>query len=203
MTLSDILKLHAILHNKRQLVFALIIIFIYYVIMALDITAVKGIIESNTFIITDSQITIIIDAGAKTEAVKKALAGRKPEAVFLTHEHHDHVTYAKDYEKEFGCPVHLIDHENDIVIKALTIKPILCPGHSAKSVVYLIHDYLFTGDVLFDDCIGRTDFMKNGEELMQQSLKKLLDVKFTIAYHGHGDPSSYEDQIKNIKSFIY
>ena len=86
-------------------------------------------------------------------------------------------------------------------IGSFKITPIFCQGHSAGSTVYLIGDALFSGDVLFSDTIGRTDLMPNGPELMQSSLKRLADIKFEIAYHGHYESSNYNEQQKNIRRF--
>ncbi|MCL2756128.1 MAG: MBL fold metallo-hydrolase [Firmicutes bacterium] len=168
----------------------------------MEIKTIVGHYGSNTFVINHLDKTIIIDAGAKPVDLQKALGGKLPDAIFLTHEHFDHVYYIEEYKKLFDCPVYIPPSEDKIVIGGLVVKPILCPGHSPQSVVYLIEDILFTGDVLFSDTIGRTDFMPNGWELMQGSLRKLLDVKFKIAYHGHGEPSDYDEQIMNIQSFL-
>ena len=120
----------------------------------------------------------------------------------MTHEHYDHVFYLDDYKKEFACPVHTPTTEGGIVVGDITIEPILCPGHSPQSVCYLIGDTLFTGDVLFNGTIGRTDLPGSDSALVQQTLRKLLDVKFKTAYHGHYEPSIYEEQQKNIRRFL-
>jgi glyoxylase-like metal-dependent hydrolase (beta-lactamase superfamily II) len=95
-----------------------------------------------------------------------------------------------------------VSDEKSFVVGGLEIKPYFCPGHSEGSVVYLARGELFTGDVLFADCIGRTDLMESGNELMQETLKKLQDVKFEMAYHGHYESSNYTEQQKNILNFI-
>ena len=166
------------------------------------IETVVGKIDSNTFIVQSCDTTIIIDAGAKLDDLQKALKGRKPSAILLTHEHYDHVFYLDDYKKEFTCLVITPTTEDEIVVGDIKIKPILCPGHSPQSVCYLIGDNLFTGDVLFNGTIGRTDLPGSDSALMQQTLRKLLDVKFKTAYHGHYEPSSYEEQQKNIRRFL-
>ena len=179
----------------------------------MKIQTIVGHFSSNTFVVEHLGRTVIIDAGAPIEKVKKALNDKQPDAVLVTHSHFDHVHCLKDYRANFRCPVFTPTDNKEIVLEKLVIKPILCPGHSPDSVVYQIEDCLFTGDVLFEDTIGRTDLtadakratpqiIKENEKLMQQSLKRLAGVKFKMAYHGHGDPSTYEKQIENIKWFI-
>lgn len=48
---------------------------------------------------------VIVDAGARTQDVQKAVGGRRVLGVFLTHGHYDHSVYATDYAKQFGCKV--------------------------------------------------------------------------------------------------
>jgi len=176
----------------------------------IKVHTVTGMIDSNTFVVESAKSVIIIDAGAPIEKIKEALdccrpeapGCCKPEAIFLTHEHYDHVYYLEDYEKEFGCPVHLPETEDEIVVGDLTVKPILAPGHSPKSVVYQIEDMIFTGDVLFSNSIGRTDFPESKPAAMQKTLKRLQGLDFRIAYHGHYESSSHDEQKENIKRFI-
>jgi len=179
----------------------------------MKIQTIVGHFSSNTFVVEHLGKVVIIDAGAPPEKVTKALGGKEPDAVLITHSHFDHVHYLKDYRSHFKCPVLTPTDEKEICFGELEIKPMLCPGHSPDSVVYLIDDCLFTGDVLFDGTIGRTDLtpqaqragaemIRENEKLMQQSLRKLLDVKFKTAYHGHGKSTCYEEQQKNIKSFL-
>ena len=168
----------------------------------MKIETVVGKIDSNTFIVQSGDTTIIIDAGAKLGDLQKVLGSRKPSAILLTHEHYDHVFFLDDYEKEFVCPVHTPTTEDEIVVGDIKINPILCPGHSPQSVCYLIGDNLFTGDVLFNGTIGRTDLPGSDPKLMQEALRKLLNVKFKTAYHGHYEPSTYAEQQKNIRRFL-
>lgn len=50
------------------------------------------------------------------------------------------------------------------------------PGHTPGSVVFVTDEIFFTGDTIFVDSIGRTDFPESDENSMLESLKKLLVV---------------------------
>ena len=193
--------------------------------MKIDI--IKGTLDSNTFIVSKGTTVLVIDAGAEIRDISDALGSRAPSAILLTHGHHDHTTHISDYASKFDCPIYChpqigedlgigqyhgdvkdpskfnnfksISDENDFKVGDLKIKPILCPGHSAASIAYMINGNLFTGDVLFNGTIGRTDLMENGHELMKNTLKKLLKVKYKTAWHGHGRSSTYKEQHRNIK----
>ncbi len=46
------------------------------------------------------------------------------------------------------------------------------PGHTPGSMVYDFGDFIFTGDFIFSESIGRTDFPYGDEKVMFQSLDK-------------------------------
>ena len=192
----------------------------------MKVEAIKGILDSNTFIATKGDTVLIVDAGATLPDVT-------PDAIILTHEHFDHIRHIADYAKEFDCPIYChpvliedlrsknfsrilgkvavpgnfdnfipVTDETEFQIGDFTIQPIMATGHSACSIVFKIDNNLFTGDVLFRAGIGRTDFMPNGPELMQATLKKLHEVSFDFAYHGHGGKSDFTDQHANIHYYM-
>lgn len=97
---------------------------------------------------------------------------------------------------------HSIKKDCSFKIADVSIEAITAPGHSTGCVLFKIGSGLFTGDVLFSNTIGRTDFIPDGPALMQQSLIKLQDIQFETAYHGHSSNSDFAKQQKNIKSFI-
>lgn len=76
------------------------------------------------------------------------------------------------------------------------IKVLDAPGHSEGHVVYLVDDppnvSLFSGDVLFQGSIGRTDF-PDGD--MATLVRSIHDTLFalpddTVVYSGHGGPTT-------------
>ena len=73
------------------------------------------------------------------------------------------------------------------------ISLILTPGHSDCSYTILIDDLLFTGDFLFKESIGRTDLYTGSSFIMNQSLKKIINLDLLkknedyYIYPGHGD----------------
>lgn len=84
----------------------------------------------------------------------------------------------------------LLSDEQVIVCCGLRIVVMHTPGHSGGSVCFKIGDCLFTGDTLFAQSIGRTDFPGSNPKEMMDSLRKLKGLKtdYTV-YPGHG-PSS-------------
>ena len=81
------------------------------------------------------------------------------------------------------------------------VQTLFTPGHTQGSVCYLVTDgekrYLFTGDTLFEDCIGRTDFPTGNALAMQQSLRRLIALEGDMPiYAGHGEDTSLDMERK-------
>lgn len=100
----------------------------------------------------------------------------------------------------------LLVNDNDIIkIGDDSILVMHTPGHSVGSVCYIINDIIFTGDTLFENSIGRTDFPGGSYNELLNSLKKLksLNGDYTL-YSGHGNKttlaieSAYNPYIRNI-----
>ena len=85
----------------------------------------------------------------------------------------------------------------------LKISCIVTPGHTAGSTTYLVEDektgekVLFTGDTLFLDSVGRTDFPTGDTSVLQNSLQELshLDGDYPV-YAGHGEDTTLERERK-------
>ncbi len=83
----------------------------------------------------------------------------------------------------------------------LSVKAIWTAGHTKGSCCYLISDgeqtALFTGDTLFQDSIGRTDFPTGDIGRMRASLKKLCELQGDYPiYAGHNEPTTLERERK-------
>lgn len=72
------------------------------------------------------------------------------------------------------------------------------PGHTPGSIIIRYDRYLFTGDLLFKDSVGRTDLPGGDPAKMKTSLSllKTLD-KNLIVLPGHGAETTLEDELKN------
>lgn len=60
------------------------------------------------------------------------------------------------------------------------------PGHTVGSCCFITEGLIFSGDTLFRECVGRTDFPGGSYSSMQQSLRKLAALKGDyLVYPGH------------------
>jgi len=101
--------------------------------------------------------------------------------VFDTHQHADHVSAARDLAKKANAELYLSKYEgydydtnfvedNDIIpFGKSKLKVIHTPGHTPGSLSYVVDDkYVFTGDILFVESIGRPDLRDEAEEFTEQ-----------------------------------
>lgn len=142
-------------------------------------------------------------------------------AVLLTHAHFDHMMAVNAVKAETGAPVmvhaaeepaltderinlssmvgtpyrttadRLLQDGETIKVGNLTFTVVHTPGHTVGSCCYLMGNLLFSGDTLFADSIGRTDFPGGSMTVMQQSLAKLCTYPDPIGVlSGHGEATT-------------
>lgn len=83
-----------------------------------------------------------------------------------------------------------IKFEGDEVFKIgdITVKVINTSGHTVGGVSYLVEEALFSGDTLFKESIGRTDFVGGDLKTLINSVKRLFTLPDnTAVYTGHGE----------------
>lgn len=169
--------------------------------------AVTGISRENCYFCQSGEELAIIDPGENAHFILQELSrhSKKPAKIILTHYHFDHVSAVPGILKELGeipvlChkadakrlefPVNVCLEDRDrIKVGEEEMKVLHTPGHSAGSISLLGDGYIFTGDTVFRDGYGRTDFEDGSEADMQRSLKQ-LSVVFRaglIVYPGHGE----------------
>jgi len=153
------------------------------------------------YILTTPNTTIIIDAAEATpiinELEKQNLA---PTHILTTHHHYDHVggnvALKQKYNlkivapaKEFSkVPAADIKAEESIplTIGDLTFDVIAAPGHTLGHVLYYLksENMLFTGDVLFNLCVG--GLFEGTIDQMAKSLEKIKALPdTTLIFPGH------------------
>lgn len=70
-----------------------------------------------------------------------------------------------------------VKDEDEIPFAACAIKVMHTPGHTAGSVCYLLENYIFSGDTLFRESAGRTDFPTGSSQQLISSLQRLAELK--------------------------
>ena len=133
--------------------------------------------------------------------------GLKIIKVIDTHQHADHVSAAKDLAQMTGSKLYLskleeyrlesekIEDGNTISFGTKQLRVIHTPGHTPGGMSFVLDDrYVFSGDILFVEGIGRPDLRDQAEEfaakLYDTLHNKLLkfgdDAKIFPTHHGEG-----------------
>lgn len=103
--------------------------------------------------------------------------------------------------------IHTVDDKESIGLDGIQLEVIHVPGHTPGSIALLLkkpeNKILFSGDSLFCQGIGRTDFPGAEAELLIKSIKQKLLILSddTIVYPGHG-PSSTIGKEKKTNPFL-
>ncbi|HEM56315.1 MAG TPA: MBL fold metallo-hydrolase [Thermodesulfobium narugense] len=192
-----------------------------------------GFIGANCYIIDfDDNNIALIDPGDEGERISREFDGKKLKWILLTHGHADHIMAVNmlkekfnpkiivsidekeiienpelNLSKQFGIPcsvkADLYVQEGIIKLDSHKVRVLETPGHTPGSVIYIIENYMFTGDTLFKDSIGRMDLPGGDKALMKKTLRRLseIEVDYTVL-PGHGPSTSLKREQKNNPYFI-
>lgn len=88
----------------------------------------------------------------------------------------------------------------EITIAGMTCKVIETPGHTVGGCCYYFEEpgFLISGDTLFQESVGRTDFPTGSMSTLVRSIREKLFVlpDETIVYPGHGDSTTIGSEKK-------
>ncbi len=78
----------------------------------------------------------------------------------------------------------------------MKLKVLHTPGHTPGGISLLIDDSIFTGDTLFSGSIGRSDLPGGSQEVLLNSIKKILSLdENLIIYPGHGPSTTVSEEL--------
>ena len=166
-------------------------------------TLIVGPLLTNCYILSSKKEVIIIDPGAGLKKILNEIKGKKLIYIILTHYHWDHTLAAKKLKEITGAkilihkskkdfikfqPDQYLDGGEEIRLGNEFLKVIHTPGHTKGSISLLDHNFIFTGDTLFKDGVGRTDLPGGSQKDLEKSLKELEKIikPGMVIYPGHG-----------------
>ena len=119
------------------------------------------------------------------------------------HDPQKNVSWMVGAKESYDADVFLKDEEI-ITLAGFEIKVLHTPGHTEGGCCYYIseEDVIFTGDTLFAQSVGRTDFPGGSMSQIVRSIKeKLLTLNEPgnletdiMVYPGHNDPTTIETE---------
>lgn len=166
--------------------------------------------SANCYVVragADAREALVVDPGGPTPAIDGHVA-----AILITHGDLDHVAGVADLADRtrapvYGPPQHLMPEERvtwlpvrpyttdyelrggeTLQLAGLDLEVIAVAGHSPDHVAFLADGALFSGDLLFERSVGRTDLPGGDWDALVGSIRVLLDrlPPDTVVYPGHG-----------------
>jgi glyoxylase-like metal-dependent hydrolase (beta-lactamase superfamily II) len=110
-----------------------------------------------------------------------------------------------NYNVPTSYPDFCVDLDEQILLKNnIQVQFIHLPGHTPGTSIIIIGDYIFSGDFVFKNSIGRVDFPYSSALDMKKSIKKFinLDLSDKIIFTGHGDNTSLYVEQDRIQKWI-
>lgn len=149
----------------------------------MDIKVIKvGPLETNCYILTIENESIIIDPGDDFNKIKEAIGTNKVIGCLVTHFHQDHIEALEEVVSHYDVEI------NKPKYGKFNYETIETPGHTFDSKTFYFKNIntMFTGDFIFKSSIGRTDLGGNDKDMID-SLEKFKQYDDDIIiYPGHG-----------------
>lgn len=142
--------------------------------------------------------------------------GFKITKILDTHQHADHVSSARDLAKITNSKIYLSKYEGyefdanfveaDDVISfgKSNLKVLHTPGHTPGSLSYLIDEkYVFTGDILFVESIGRPDLRDNAKEFTEELYTTLHEKLLSLPHYTLVFPTHHGQNVESSNGAFY
>lgn len=171
------------------------------------VTADAETFTCNAYLI-EGEVTALVDAGAMDGVVDVIREHVDDvDALFLTHQHGDHVAKLDEVVEAFSPAVyayadhdyrtHELEDGEMVTIGDELFETIYTPGHADDHVSFVSETSIFSGDVVVHDdgafdygSFGRTDRPDQSREDLIESIQRILErlpEGVEHMYAGHGD----------------
>ncbi|MBQ6921861.1 MAG: MBL fold metallo-hydrolase [Clostridia bacterium] len=124
--------------------------------------------------------------GAKLQADGAKVVISEKDAEKLLNDDNLAIYFGRDFQP-FKADI-TVNGGEELELNGIKVKVIATAGHTDGSLSFLVDDMLFTGDTLFFESVGRTDFKTGNRAALINSVKTLfaLDGDYKV-FPGHED----------------
>lgn len=158
--------------------------------------------RSNGYVVTLGEKRLLIDPGDDTPELLAAVS-EPPDAIFLTHDHHDHIGGLKRVVSVHPAPVYAMPESTiDVPFEALSdqdevlgLTALKTPGHSPDGVTFAAEGIAFTGDCLFARSMGRAKRPADYPALLQSGRRIVSLEQETRLFPGHGGSTTVAEEL--------
>lgn len=182
-----------------------------------------GELLANCYLLVSQNELLIIDPGGDEEKILKEIKKTKAKVKYIvaTHCHPDHTLAIEKTKQETRAKVLIhqaemgfidfkadgfLNEGDEIKIGKTGLEVLHTPGHTKGSICLLglqppgkrTSNFIFTGDTLFKEGIGRTDLPGGSQRDLGRSLKRLWETlkPGMMVYPGHEEPFEYSRETK-------
>ena len=169
--------------------------------MKLDIVRV-GELRCNCYILEHNGCVLVIDPGDELDKIIDKRGDRDVVGVVVTHHHYDHDGCVNDLVNRYGCIMYDRYNLGEGINKIgnFSFEVIYTPGHKEDLITFYFKEekWMFCGDFIFKDTIGRCDLPGSNISDMINSLDKIKKYdRDIIIYPGHGIKTTLGYEIDN------
>lgn len=152
----------------------------------MNLNSIPAFQDNYIWVLSDDEGKCIIVDPGEAAPVLRAIAENqwRPEAILLTHHHHDHVGGVKELVKNFPALAvygpeetqdkgtnRVVGEGDKVNILKYEFSVIATPGHTSGHLSYFNFPYLFCGDTMFSGGCGR--LFEGTAEQMYDSFQKI------------------------------
>ena len=158
-----------------------------------------GNLKANCYFIIEGNDLIVVDPGDEYEKIKTKIGEYNLKAIFLTHAHFDHNGALEKLLNNHEVSV------NPKIVHGFNYQILYTPGHTEDSITFYFPDerVMFTGDFIFHQAIGRTDFPGGSNEKMMKSLEMIKKYQDDVTvYPGHGSETILGEEKLRFNAYL-
>ena len=165
-----------------------------------------GYLQTKCYIIEKDNEALIVDPGDEANKIIDNIGNLNVKAILVTHHHFDHIGGLEELKNKYIVDV--IDYKKTnkrINIGDFSFEIIDTKGHTNDSITFYFKEdnIMFTGDFLFKESIGRTDFENSNYIDMLNSIKLIKTYNGNIKiYPGHGEFTCLDDERNSLNCWL-